>query len=162
MSREIKFRAWNENYKQMKEVFGFDLKKERAFLDENLMSWWQFKYCKLMQYTGLKDNTLWNNLTDEEKQKFYNENSSEDGQKIKYQHIEDVKHLWKGKEICEGDITKAYQDKTVAVIKYGVQGEKFVEASFYAEYNGWGQSLSQIELLEVLGNIYEDPGLLKL
>jgi len=88
VSREIKFRAWNENYKQMKEVFGFDLKKERAFLDENLMSWWQFKYCKLMQYTGLKDNTLWNNLTDEEKQKFYNENSSEDGQKIKYQQKE--------------------------------------------------------------------------
>jgi len=55
MNREIKFRAWNGNYKQMKEVFGTDLKGKRVFLDINLMSWWMFNHCKLMQYTELKD-----------------------------------------------------------------------------------------------------------
>lgn len=55
MNREIKFRAWNENYKQMKKVYGLDLEGRRVFLDANLATWWLIDYCELMQYTGLKD-----------------------------------------------------------------------------------------------------------
>ena len=57
MGRDIKFRAWNENYKQMKKLFGIDMEEKRAFLDDELMSWWMLDHCEAMQYTGLKDNT---------------------------------------------------------------------------------------------------------
>lgn len=52
---KLKFRAWNENYKQMKKVFGLDLENKKAFLCKELNTWWEMKHCKLMQYTDLKD-----------------------------------------------------------------------------------------------------------
>ena len=65
-----------------------------------------------------------------------------------------------GIEIFEGDIIKIH-DSIIAVVKYGGQGERFVEASFYASYGYMGQSLSVISSIEVLGNIFENSELLE-
>ena len=56
------------------------------------------------QFTGLYDNTQWEDLSEQERQKFYFENCSDDGVTIKYKTQEEVQHLWKGKEIYDGDI----------------------------------------------------------
>jgi uncharacterized phage protein (TIGR01671 family) len=55
--REIKFRAWNENYKQMKKISGIDMGIKRVFLDDGLFSWWMFDHCEVMQYTGVHDQS---------------------------------------------------------------------------------------------------------
>lgn len=60
----------------------------------------------ICQFTGLYDGTKWEDLTEEEKQAFYEEVCSEDGKSIKYQNVEDVKQLWKGKKIWENDVVK--------------------------------------------------------
>ena len=57
------------------------------------------------QFTGLYDSTKWEDLTDAEKLDFYKQHYiGEDGMSVRFQHIDDVKHLWKGKKIFEGDI----------------------------------------------------------
>lgn len=53
--------------------------------------------------TGLTDSTKWDELSDKEKKYFYEEICNEN-KNVKYKSIEDVKHLWKGKLIFEGDI----------------------------------------------------------
>lgn len=61
------------------------------------------------QFTGMNDSTKWEQLTPYEKNVFYRQNRSEDGKTIKYQTTEDVKHLWKGKEIYEGDLLQVWR-----------------------------------------------------
>lgn len=58
------------------------------------------------QFTGLYDDTKWEELTDTEKKDFYDSVKSEDGITIKYESVEKVKRLWKGKKIFDGDIVK--------------------------------------------------------
>ncbi len=78
---------------------------------------------------GLKDGTKWDDLSQKEKQKFYNEVRTEDGMTIKYRNVEDVKHLWKGKLIYEGDIIyqrrisdcKYLEWETMGVVKFGIK-----------------------------------------
>lgn len=49
------------------------------------------------QFTGLHDNTKWEQLSEKEKKKFWNENNSEDGKTIKYPTVDSIKNLWKRK-----------------------------------------------------------------
>lgn len=57
------------------------------------------------QYTGLYDDTKWEDLTDAEKLDFYHQHYiGEDGMSVRFQCIDDVKPLWRGKRIFEGDI----------------------------------------------------------
>lgn len=110
------------------------------------------KNSTLGQYTGLKDNTRWEQLAEEEKQEFYNQHKSEDGRSIKYQNINDVEHLWNGKEIYEGDILKG-PNKFRGIVEFEDGAFTIRKNLLYYQREPMG--------LEVIGNIYENPELLK-
>lgn len=119
MNREIKFRAWEPEYKCMyfnhSVNFGVD---GRVFFLERNAQWNEIKEGQLilMQFTGLKDKV--------------------------------------GKEIFEGDIVST-GDKTMSVSFDGGCYRTKYNQSNYRLY-GWKD-----EILEVVGNIYEHPELLK-
>lgn len=177
--KEIKIKAWDKIQKKM--YMDFDsLTHDGRRMIQNYFDKGQMFIInvgpggdcydlKILQYTGLKDNTKWEQLSKEEKKKFYNENCSEDGRTIKYQEIDDVKHLWKGKEIYEGDIVRfldAYdcssesgfdfeEFENTGVVKYNTN-----EYCFYVD--GDIDSAEREDILhscEVIGNIYENPEL---
>ena len=57
MNREIKFRAWNKNLKEIRRVWtisGLDNEDDSEFKYVN-GSGWEWKNIILMQFTGLKD-----------------------------------------------------------------------------------------------------------
>lgn len=119
------------------------------------------------QCTGLKDNTKWNDLSLKEKEYFYNQVNSEDGETIKYQNIEDVKHLWNGKLIYEEDIVKFTTEhrsrdycSTYTIEHIGkVTIDKYNHSCVESE-----DSIYHVDRAitgEVIGNIYENPELLR-
>lgn len=146
--REIKFRAWNK--RQNKMVYA----NLNQAMNTLFYSWIDTE--NIMQYTGLRDSTKWEQLTKEEKQQFYNEHRSEDGETIKYQHIDDVKRLWKGKEIYEGDIVKVKGGVTAEVIFAEYPDFQWLLRwiGAYEKYYPFGQEC------KVIGNIYDNPELL--
>lgn len=93
------------------------------------------------QYTGLKDNTKWEQLTKEEQTKW----------------IENNETNWNGKEIYEGDIVKSKDPfganvATIEIIKFDFID---VDDSTIQAY-GWECA----ENCEVIGNIFENKELL--
>lgn len=126
MTRPIKFRAWDENKKQM--IFGGSITAWlQAFLEQGRprsggVRQTIHKDLHFLQFTGLTDKN--------------------------------------GKEIYEGDVvghdTVEYKDDFAEV--------KFVDGCFYAEfrYDGrtWFELVSRDRII-VIGNIYENPELLK-
>ncbi len=142
------------------------------------------------QFTGLYDSTKWEGLTDAEKLDFYHQHYiGEDGMSVRFQHIDDVKFLWKGKKIFEGDIVKmsfegtdrAYNDEIfgsfdetdfdghkIGVITLSGHGT-FLKAS-YGELYVDGEKVdwkparrSRLAAYrsEVIGNIHDNPEMLK-
>lgn len=115
--REIKFRAWDNKNDKMIYFDNFGLCLEagygysnptailnaKAFYDHHGFEL-SITDLEIMQFTGLYDSTKWEQLSKAEKKAFYNKNCSKDGRTIMYQNVEDVRHLWKGREIYEGDI----------------------------------------------------------
>ena len=94
---------------------------------------------QLEQYTGLKDNTQWKDLTEKEREE--------------WTRNDNMPSEWKGKEIYEGDITAEhrifhYQDGCIGLIILG---------DFY--------SMSELNsmpiYLKIIGNIHENKDLLK-
>ena len=164
MNREIKFRAWQKYHKTMLEVLNIGFKDGKVnslkveypedtiprvvFYQKNDKKFWLDDDCiKLMQYTGLKDKN--------------------------------------NKEIYEGDILKeengdldvclylevvasyGFVPIEIYMYNYKEQGESINELSLveemYKEYDiqCFPRNLTARDYLEVIGNIYENPELLK-
>ncbi len=138
MTRPIKFRVWvlgNDNTTPMmlgpEDLYDIDFKNQQLFLADFFR--FDFSDCVLMQFTGLKDKN--------------------------------------GKEIYEGDIIGGempdFYDKTIQV--HGIVRWCKLEPAFgiddgIADENGVGMQRiihPDRARLKVLGNIYENPELLK-
>ena len=133
MSREIKFRAWDKANKEMQpvEAIYFNQKSSKNIIIDD--EWFSFGEVILMQYTGLKDKN--------------------------------------GKEIYEGDIvlvaTYSYEEPlldTTCTIEYNPHYLIYE----FVEIEETGERYSMLDIrdnfkseLEVIGNIYENPELLK-
>lgn len=131
----------------------------------------------ICQFTGLYDGTKWEDLTEEEKQAFYEEVCSEDGKSIKYQNFEDVKHLWKGKKIWENDVVNIHIFHEVAegygkhirekgVICYDKIGMLSIAVDITDGIPCYSDILFQAEIagiefdIEVIGTKFDNPELL--
>jgi uncharacterized phage protein (TIGR01671 family) len=138
--REIKFRAWDKNKKIMSPVWGIGWKGWQG-IEESEINYVELEdngvydvseiECVLMQFTGMLDKN--------------------------------------GKEIYDGDILKVYfhydgdyftKEQLCAVV--------FEEAEFYGKpfknkgiQNSFYEALNQKEIIEIIGNIHENPELLK-
>jgi len=90
------------------------------------------------QFTGLKDNTKWEELTKEEQKKWL---------------INKTKEEWVGKEIYEGDSVK-YYGKIYKIVFY--RGCFCLESKY-----GYEPLIDIIGEIKVIGNIFENFTLLK-
>lgn len=138
MDREIKFRAWDKENKKIRKVTKMNFFDEYIECDDgNLGEYWTIKYDEtiLMQYTGLKDKN--------------------------------------GKEIYEGDIVivrgeegrVTWMDREGTehqCLDCGIADVEFYEGMWYlnGEVNNALYDLKEMEI-EVIGNIYENPELIK-
>jgi len=140
MKREIKFRAWNEEDNRW--ASGLDFKREGLFINYNISDNGEFElqadypmrgYGRfiLMQYTGLKDKN--------------------------------------DKEIYEGDIVKVPAGWGDGLLYNSFIGEIQYDApNFYVNQGininktgKWSNQEYKWEEIEIIGNIYENPELLK-
>jgi hypothetical protein len=175
---EIKFRAWDGTQMYNPIIAdGLVFRSTRDYED-----YVNAPYDELMQFTGLHDSTKWEQLSEAERKDFYNKHCSEDGKTIKYPHVEDVKHLWKGNELYEGDILEAlnveytkmfgnpvvkigeYVDEDLRHIGFG-EDETFPLQGVYLLTSS--KTVAGIandctgQYFKKIGNIYENPELLK-
>lgn len=141
--REIKFRVWHKYEKKWIGLtywnivlYGKHFHLENVKGNEILG-----RDMELVEFTGLKDNTKWEQLTPDEQNIWLDSNKT--------------KEEWEGKEIYEGDIIvsellgyrgvpicdeyTSLMDFHHAVIEYGAEAKD----------------------LEIIGNIYENPELLE-
>lgn len=106
------------------------------------------------QFTGLYDNTKWEELTYTEKKDFYDSVKSEDDITIKYESVKKVKRLWKGKKIFEGDIVKG------TFFGFLIPSKDFVFDIGWHQ-NVAGYKANYFDNVEVIGNIHDNSELLK-
>ena len=128
--REIKFRAWHKEKKEIVNVEEIDfMNKVINYIDNDYENNRQeiigayFEDIELMQYTGLKDKN--------------------------------------GKEIYEGDIVKLRANHGIGVVKYYDEWGAFVvEYIKLKKIAVLGMNYYE-EDIEVIGNIYENPKLIR-
>lgn len=150
--RTIKFRAWEKRQKIM--CFNFSLyidSTEKAKI--SFADWVNQDDYEIMQFTGLYDGTKFEDLTPQEQNEWLKNNKQED---------------WKGKEIYEGDIVRFDH----------YPGENYVGEVYFCETNlayylelhrvtnqvsgrAIGNMLTDYDDSTIIGNIYENPELLK-
>ena len=136
--REIKYRMWNKKEKKMYKVGVLDFDDEKAYIKNYLsytVSNYMFEDIELMQYTGLHDKN--------------------------------------GKEIYEGEIIKIKYRKGfkfgepiyeifIAKVNYNSAYTSFVTENCNPENICHEcENLGDYKDIEVIGNIYENPELLK-
>lgn len=123
------------------------------------------------QFTGVYDSTKWEDLTDAEKLDFYHQHYiGEDGMSVRFQHIDDVKFLWEGKKIFEGDILHVLGNQQVEDwknVNY-IGSVAFLDAGFCVidgtveDHAFRRYQLPRLDFdLEVIGNIHDNPELLE-
>ncbi len=124
MNREIRFRAWDNDFKVMHH---FLEKSHLLPVSQPLHTYLNNERFEVMQYTGIKDRN--------------------------------------GKEIFEGDVVK--DSEQTYIVRFGEQIEVDIEfIGFYFEhiydktFNGAFSSFDS-NVLEIIGNIYDNPELTK-
>lgn len=126
-NREIKFRAWEKELKQMIPIFSIDFEAKMVNRDR---AWRLFNEIKLLQFTGLKDKN--------------------------------------GKEIYEWDVIKTDEWEIASVERdnfqvtcFRMKGQIQVTDIIEVASSGFVSSDWNIKTIEVIGNIFENPELLK-
>lgn len=158
--REIKFRAWDKRFKLM--LYPDNFYNEYISADGKVIEieeWSDYSgggfhtndvsqdYI-LMQYTGLKDGTKWEQLTKEEQND--------------WQQSGKRPEEWKGREIYEGDLFKIENHWSVYTVVYSKEEAAFGLQSRGGPFKSFKRVLEESKdypLSEVLGNIYENPDL---
>lgn len=153
--QEIKFKAWDKVAKKMYEVRALYFPQCRdnqvRIVDIGRKSEFTVSIddVDLMQYTGLTDNTKWEQLTNKEQTVWLKEHTHEE---------------WNGKEIYEGDIITGQPISNIDDIPhigtvahfeciYIVKGTKGKSALL--------QQMWRYNNIEVIGNTHENPELLE-
>ncbi|CAG9702643.1 conserved hypothetical protein [Clostridium neonatale] len=135
MSRKIKFRMWDKDYKEMR-IFGKNQHDDFRTNKNNELYYYNLQDCEtssecgayeLMQYTGIKDVT--------------------------------------GKDTYEGDIVEFYNDVDY-ILHPGIAKIIYELGAFQMENEKYGSDyLGNMDIedmcIRVIGNIYENPELLK-
>ena len=165
--REIKFRGKRADNGEWEYGSYLLCEKDKPYIGTpwlvgSVPTKWEVDPATVGQFTGLYDSTKWEQLSEQEKQEFYNKHCSEDGRTVKYQNVDDVKRLWKGREIYEGDIVEVtdtpYYAKRGKVVFNGKEyGLLDADDGFCADF-AWED---REHYFKVIGNIFEHPELLK-
>jgi len=141
---EFKFRAWDKEEHKMYhfELFGSD---------DNCISTEEEGWVvlgedrEIMQYTGLKDSTKWEQLTEAEQAIWLKSGK--------------IKKEWNGKEIYEDDIIKI-KHRGIYPVKWIKETTGFFPFTVPA-LGGWEWESCPTDDVEVIGNRYENPKLWK-
>lgn len=153
--REIKFRAWVKGQAMADwETITKECNRFTLLADSNFI---------FMQYTGLKDSTKWDQLTDQERQGWIDSGKT--------------KEEWKGKEIYEGDLLQVEGESgnyNIFEVFYhdndciGGQNIGFCINRMHPQGNsagGYGRKFTPDSIrdnnLIVCGNVHENPELIK-
>lgn len=152
--REIKFRVWDTFYKKWIEVNAIDFDNEVIFVVGGVKM--DFEKVEIMQFTGLFDNTKWEDLPQYEQQLFRISLGTQFG--------EEAKKKWKGKEIYEGDIIVLdCGDERIYVVEYiidtnqsmcGFYLKRIIDSKIYS-FGSFNVGI------KVIGNKFENGELLK-
>ena len=173
MNREIKFRGkikYNGNHRFSGEwVYGYywysEIEEKHYIKEsEDIDGLGTFEHTDFEvdpetvgQFTGLKDSTIWSDLTKEEKDNWQENNGI---------------NSWKGREIYEGDIVKTSfynhdspKSKFIQVVEFEkgtfVAKSKDVEVESLLRTNCPLHMLSEPDVIKIIGNNKDNPELLK-
>lgn len=138
--REIKFRVWdtrNQNWYHKLIEWAFDRPKGSVGQLPEMP-----KDTILTQYTGLKDGTKWEQLSKEEQDSWIDS--------------EKTKEEWNGKDIYEGDILYFEESDDCSEVEWQQILDHETEMGY-----GEGWDLTGTETAKIIGNIYENPELLR-
>lgn len=142
--REIKFRAWDNREQKMlswEQIDARDKMDAPAFLDML-----NDKNYAVMQFTGLRDSTKWDQLTEDERSEWTRKGN--------------LPSEWRGKEIYEGDVVRLEDcgDIFDHVVKWIPEECRFV---FETTEDWYGPEEMDFDFCKVIGNVWENLELLE-
>ena len=131
--REILFRGKDLHTNQWHYGFPYITEHGLAYIQAQkpgeAFQHWQVKPETITEYTGVRDSTTWEDLTEVERDKWVKSGN--------------LPSHWKGNQIFEGDIVYIYENMLI----------KFENGSFYGHWKtGFRYPLSQYSLFECFSN----------